>query len=121
MASRAITLFSSSSRVAATYNSDDQSTSFAKGVIILLSITALTGTLDLKVQAKDTLTDEYIDLPSAALAQQSGTGVDILTVYPGIAETANVSVSDRMPPNWRVVVVVGTGPITFSVQAQALD
>jgi hypothetical protein len=121
MASRDITLFESASRVAAAYNSDDQSTSFAKGVIIFLNITALTGTLDLKIQAKDTVSGTYIDQPGCSLAQQAGTGIDILTVYPGIAETANVSVSDRLPKVWRVVCTVGTGPITFSVFAQAVD
>jgi hypothetical protein len=122
MASRSITLFESAARVAAAYNSEDQSTSFAKGVIILLSITAITaGTLDLKVQAKDTLTGEYIDLPGAALAAQAAAGVDILTIYPGIAETANVSVSDRLPPFWRVVTTITTGPATYSVFATAVD
>ena len=121
MASRDITLFASASRVAATYNSEDQSTSFARGVVIFLNITALTGTLDLKVQAKDTESDTYIDMASCSLAQQSATGIDMLTIYPGIAETANVSVSDRLPKVWRVVCTVGTGPITFSAFAQAVD
>jgi len=121
MASRNINLFTSASRVAATYNSEDQTTAAFKGVIIYLSITALTGTLDLKIQGKDTLTGEYIDVAGCSMPQQSATGIDMLTVYPGIAETANVSVSDRMPTVWRVVTTVGTGPITYSVFATSLD
>lgn len=122
MSVREITLFASASRVAATYNSEDQVTAFAKGVIVFLNITAITaGNVALKVQGRDIESGDYIDIPSASLANQSAAGLDMLTVYPGIAETANVSVSDRMPKYWRVVITVTTGPATFSVYAQALD
>jgi hypothetical protein len=121
LASRDITLFASASRVAGTYNSDDQTTSFAKGVILMLDITAITGTLDCKIQVKDTVSDTYIDLAGASFAQKSGTFHGMLSVYPGNTVAANVSISAHLSKVWRVVVVSATGPVTFSLLATAVD
>ena len=64
----------------------------------------------------------YFDIPSAAFAQKTGTGSDDLTVYPGIAETSNETVSDVIPRDWRVVATLGgSSPnFTFSVGAHYL-
>lgn len=90
-----------------------------------LDITASSGTtetLDVKLQAKDAaLSGVYFDIPGAAFAQATDTTNQMLTIYPGIAETANVSVSDILPRNWRAVATVGSGDsdgsFTFSLLA----
>lgn len=117
------TVFASAARTA-TENSDDQDNERHKGVLLVLDITATGGTptLDVKVQAKDSVSGKYIDIPGAAFAQKSATGTDSLVIYPGVAETANRSVSDVIPRTWRVVATIGgtTPSFTFSVGASLL-
>ena len=99
----------------------DFTNSYAKGVRVFLDITAETGTatLDVKLQSLDPVSATYFDIPGASLDQKSATsGDDTLILYPGIAETANESVSDVLPLNWRAVATVGTGAsssFTFSL------
>lgn len=113
------TVFTSAARTA-TANSADQENYQFRGCILLLNISAASGTtptLDLKVQLYDKTSGAYMDIPSAAFAQKTTTGSDSLVIYPGIAETANRSVSDVIPRNWRVVATIaGTTPsFTFSL------
>lgn len=110
----------------ATANSADQVNRFARGVRLFLNITAASGTaptLDIKVQTKDPVSGVYLDLPGAVFAQKTTTGSDDLTVYPGVAETANETVSDALSRTWRVVATIaGTTPsFTFSVGAAYLS
>lgn len=115
------TVFASAARTSTT-NSTDQVNRFARGVRLHLNISAASGTtptLDLKVQTKDAVSGTYIDLPGAAFAQKTTTGSDDLTIYPGVAETANETVSDVLSRTWRVVATIGgtTPSFTFSVGA----
>lgn len=113
-----VTIFPSLLRAVATYNSSDITNYSYKCARIYLDITAEGGTslLDLKLQSKDPVSGAYFDIPGAALDQKSATsGDDTLTVCPGVAETANETVSDVMPFTWRVVTVVGGTSFTFSV------
>lgn len=92
----------------------------AKGAVVTLDVTAATGTtptLDVKIVAKDALSGKYVDIPGASFSQKTGTGTDTLVVYPGVAETANRSVSDVLPRTWRVSWTIGgtTPSFTFSV------
>lgn len=108
--------FASAARTATT-NSADQTNYNARGVKLHLTITAVSGTaptLDVKLQAK--IAGIYIDIASAAFTQKSGTGDDELTVYPGIAETANESVSDIIPRTWRAVATIGGTSPSFTFQ-----
>lgn len=95
-----------------------------RGVILSLDITAASGTtptLDIKVQRHNVLGADFIDLPSAAFAQKTATGTDDLIVYPGIAETANRSVSDICRDFRLVYTIGGTTPsFTFSIQGEWL-
>lgn len=105
-----------------TTNSADLTNLFARGVRLHLDIDAASGTtptLDIKVQAKDSLSGNYFDIPGAAFTQKTAAGTDDLTVYPGVAETANETVSDVIPRTWRVVATIGgtTPSFTFSVGA----
>ena len=93
-----------------------------KGIILYLDISASSGTsptLDIKIQHKDP-NGNYIDLTGAAFAQKVTTGQDYLTIYPGIAETANETVSDILPGTYRALATIaGTTPsFTFTLDAQ---
>lgn len=82
-----------------------------RGVRLFLKVTAVSGTsptLDVKIQGKDPASGDYFDISGASFAQQTGTGsVLSLIVYPGVAETANESVSDFVARTWKVVSTVG--------------
>jgi hypothetical protein len=100
-------VLASAARVAATVNSTDQYKPHGgiKGARVYLDITAKVGTnptLNVKVQGKDSLSGQYVDLASAAFAEATATSVAMLTIYPGIAESSNVSVSDMLPSIWRI-------------------
>lgn len=103
------------------YNSAEQKNNFALGVVLFLDITAAAGTtptLDVKLQMKDPVANEWHDIPGASFAQKTGTGQDTLMLFPGIAETANREVSVVLPPDWRVVATHGADAdetFTFSV------
>lgn len=116
-----LTVFASAQRTVTT-NSSDQITLYTKGIRLFLNISAYVGgTLDVKIQSKDTLTGNYEDIPGAAFAQKSATGQDDLIIYPGIAETANEAVSDAVPAVWRAVATMATTPdMTFSLVAVTL-
>lgn len=111
-----VEVFASAQRTASA-NSADQISNGARGVHLVLDITAhVSGTLDVKLQRKDPASGKYVDIPGASFPQQSGTGTVELTVYPGIAETANVSVSDVLSEVWRAVATLATSPdMTFSL------
>ena len=62
--------------------------------------------------------DYYTILASAAV---TGAATTVLRVYPGLAASANVSVSDCLPALWRVNAVHDdTDSITYSVNAVLL-
>lgn len=106
---------------AASANGDAMKNRTGRGVALFLEITAVSGTdptLDVKLQVRDPVANQWHDLPGAAFAQKTGTGRDTLTVYPGVAETANETVSDVLPADWRAVATIGgtdTPTFTFSV------
>lgn len=108
-------IFESSQRTAATYNSDEFINHQAAGVTIFTDVTAATGTVTVKLQIKDPVSGAWIDLAGATSPAIGSVQTDYFTVYPSIAETANETISDRLPLNWRVVATVATNPVTFSV------
>jgi len=95
---------------------------FGKGVRVYLVTTAEAGTstLDLKVQSYNAASGTFVDIPGASLAQMSATGTGTLTIYPGIAETANVSVSDAVGRRIRIVVTLGGTSFTGSIGVDVL-
>lgn len=118
-----ITVFPSAARTA-TANSSDQDGEGQRGAIFFLDISAVAGTptLDLKIQYKDPISGNYVDVPGGAFAQKTGTGTDTLLIYPGIVETANREVSSAISEQWRAVATIaGTTPsFTFSLAAEML-
>lgn len=77
----------------------------AKGVHLVLDFTTkgTDASLTVKLQRKDELSGKYVDLPGGAFAATTNTVVADLVIYPGVAETANVSVSDCMSNFWRAI------------------
>ncbi len=121
---KSVTLHASAAKTA-TFNSADFTNESFRGIKIFLEITAASGTtptLDIKLQDKDALSGVYVDITGAAFAQKTGTGSDALIIYPGIAETANESVSDLLIDTYRfVATITGTTPtFTFSLGAVLL-
>lgn len=109
----------------ASENSGDQSTNSQKGIRLILNVSAASGvtpTLDVKIQAKDGTSGNYLDVTGASFAQKTGTGTDDLVIYPGITTTANRRVSDVIPNIWRAVATIGgtTPSFTFSLTADAV-
>ena len=119
------TVFASAARTTTT-NSSDITNYNARGARFTLDITAASGTsptLDVKMQMKDTLSGKYVDIASAVFAQKTTTGTDELILYPGVAETANESVSDILPRVYRAVATIaGTTPsFTFTLTANYVN
>ncbi len=91
-----------------------------KGVAVWVDVTADPDTVSIvvKLQAYDETADAWTDIPGAAfaaIAAISHTGA--LKVYPGIAETANVSVNDVVPATIRAVAThTGGTTLTYSVE-----
>lgn len=117
-----LTIFPSAARTTSVNSADQVMEGWqGKGVRLYVDVTAVAGTptLDIKVQGLDQASGDYYDIPGAAFPQITAVVTDILTVYPGIAETANETVSDVLPKTWRVVATIGgtTPSFTFSLGA----
>jgi hypothetical protein len=113
-------LFPSGAQAPATYVSSDQRNWLRRGIKLVIDITANggTGTLTVTIQGKDPGSGKYYTiLASTALAAVATT---TLTVYPGIAASANVAASDVLPSTWRVQAVVGTNNVTATIGATVL-
>ncbi len=96
-----------------------------RGIHLILDVTAASGTsptLDVTLERYDPGSDGFIAMPGAAFAQKTGISVDDLIIYPGIAETANRSVSDVLSQHFRLVwTIAGTTPsFTFTIGATYL-
>lgn len=83
-------------------NGLDQTNSNAKGLIVIVDITAITGTsVTVTIQGKDPTSGKYYTiLASAAL---TATGTTVMRVYPGLVASANVTANDILPRTWRVI------------------
>lgn len=122
---KTITPFDTATRTGATAASADLNNFGYRGVHLTLSATGVTGngtSLTVKVQGKDPVSGQYYDIHGASFAAKSAnmSAPDYLAIYPGIAETANQTVSDVLPKTWRVYsTMAGTGSaaVTYGVGA----
>lgn len=100
------------SNASAGVNSSDQTNTAGRGLKCLIDITAISGTsptLTASIDYKDTASGTYTHLLTSAALSAAGT--TMLTLYPGIAATANVAASDVLPRTWRVSdTISGTTP-----------
>lgn len=100
------------------YVSEDMHNFGARGVDIFVNTTSTTaGTVTVKLQKKDPNSGTWFDIAGATTTTIADPADEYFTVYPGIAETANVSVSDHLGLIWRVHATVATAAVTFSVGA----
>ena len=100
------------------YVSTEMHNFWAKGVDLFVDTTSSgSGTLAVKLQKKDPVSGTWFDVAGATTSTINDPADVNLTVYPGIAETANVSVSDHLGFIWRVHATVATASVTFSVGA----
>lgn len=95
----------------------------AKGLQLVIDITAITGTtptLVVTIQGKDPASGKYFTI--LASASLNATGTTVLTVYPGSATTANVSSAMPLPRTWRVSwTIAGTTPaVTATIGASLI-
>jgi hypothetical protein len=105
---------------AASANGVDQDNQYARGVTVLVDITAISGagaTLTVTIEGKDPVSGKYYTLlTSAGLI---ATGTTVLRVHPNVAVSANVAAQLPMPKTWRTrVTIVGTNPsVTAKISA----
>lgn len=101
-----------------TLTSGDQRNPAHRGIKVYINVLniATAGTLTVTIQGKDPISGVYYTLlVSTAIAV---TGFTVLTVYPGVAVSANVSASDVLPATFRIQAVVGgtvTGTFTATI------
>ena len=100
------------------YTSEELHNFGARGVDIFINTTSTgTGTVTVKLQKKDPASGTWFDIAGATSAAVADDADAYFTVYPGIAETANVSISDHIGLIWRAHATVATANVTFSVGA----
>lgn len=108
---------------AAGTSSADQANTSARGIKVVVDVTAITGTtptLTVTLQGKDPISGKYYTLlASAAL---SAVGTTVLTVYPGLTAAANLTANDVLPATWRVITAIGgtTPAVTATIAATLL-
>jgi hypothetical protein len=106
---REFTVLASGARTA-TFNGEVFENLYGRGIVLWSNVTANAGTaetLDIKVQSVDPVSGSFFDIPGAVFVQTTDQTDRELVVYPGVAETANVSVSDVLPRHWRLVYTIG--------------
>lgn len=110
------TLLASAARTAAINSADQVNGARARGVKVVIDITAVgvTPGLTFTIQGKDPASGKYYTL--LASASQAAVATLVMTVYPGVTAAANVTVNDALPSVWRVAVAVSNGvTATYSV------
>lgn len=93
----------------------------ARGLHLVIDVTAVTSTPSVvfTIDAKDTLSGKWYNLLTSAAV--TGTGTTVLKIYPGITVAANVSVSDTLPNQLRLVATHGNAnSISYSATALML-
>lgn len=109
------TILASAARTV-TLNSADFINYNAKGLHVIINVTALTAAPSIVpfIQGKDPISGTYYDILEGLPI--TTTGINIIKVYPGISAVVNVSASDLLPRTYRVRMVHANGnSITYSV------
>jgi len=113
----AVSLLASAARTA-TVSSSDQTNYNHRGVKVFINVTAAVDTPSVvfTIEEKDSVGAGYNSiLASAAI---TGTGLTVLTVYPGAVAVANRVANEPLPRTWRVTAThADTDSITYSVSA----
>ncbi len=105
--------------VTTTQNSPDQINFNARGLKLVVNVTAISGgSLVVAIQGKDAASGTYWTLLASVAV--STTGTFTLTLYPGVAVTANVSASDILTRTWRVQVTPTGATASYTVGASVI-
>lgn len=120
-------VFPSLARIVAVYTSNEVFNPDAKGLRLYFDISVHNGgTIVGKIQTRDPVTDNWVDLTGGTTAALAGANqTRTLTIYPGITvaagtATTNTEISNFVDVAWRLVVTVTTATVTFSVGAVSL-
>jgi len=100
----------------ATLNSADFVNYNAKGLHVVINVTALAATPSIVpfIQGKDPVSGTYYDILEGLPI--TTTGINIIKVYPGISAIVDVSASDLLPRTYRLRIEHGDADsITYSV------
>lgn len=94
----------------------------SRGIKVVLNVTAVTGTTPsatVTIQGVDAAGITFTQLVSAAV---TATGTTVLTMYPGLPNTANVMANDVLPKAFNIVLTItGTTPsFTYSLSYELL-
>jgi hypothetical protein len=100
-------------------NSADQTNFNGRGVKVVIDITAIAaGTITVTIKGKDPVSGKYFNmLASTAL---NATGTTVLTIYPALPASANVSANDVLPRTWRVEYTIAGATVTATIGAIVL-
>jgi hypothetical protein len=111
---RALEFALATSQTGALTGSDQYNDGFP-GCLVFINInTATTAAMTVNIEGKSPVgTSEYYTILSSA--SLTATGLTVLEVYPGIGETANVSVSTVLPPTWRITVTGTSGTLDYDI------
>ena len=105
---------------AANVNSADLVNPGQRGIKLVIDITAIgtTPSLVVSIRHKDTVSGKYITmLASAAI---TAVGTTVLTLYPGAATVANVSINDVLPRSYRIDCTLSGGTVTGTIAGTLL-
>lgn len=105
-------------------NSADQNNVSARGIKLVIDITAISGTtptLTVTLQGKDKASGKYYTLLASAALNAVGTTV--LEVFPGATAVANLAANSQLPKTWRVSYAIGgtTPSVTATVGASLIE
>lgn len=105
---------------AASGNTPDFTNISGAGAIVFVDITAVAGAtpnMTVKLQSKDPVSGNYVDIPGAVTASLTAIGTYMLAVRPGITVVANQAIAQPVPRTFRLVYTIGGGTtsITFSL------
>jgi hypothetical protein len=116
------TILGPASRAAGTYASGTIKNLCAPGVRLFVNVTSVgaAGTLAVKIQVQDPVSGAWVDLEGAVTASIVAAGLVTLTVFPGVAASANEKVDDHLGITWRVSATVGVNDVAFSVGGEYL-
>ncbi len=89
-----------------------------EGGVIVINVSALTGTPSVVFNIEGFAPVAGIWYPVLASAAITATGTTVIRIFPGVTPAANLAVSDFLPPRWRIRPVHGTADsITYTVEA----
>jgi hypothetical protein len=116
-----ITVFTSAARTASANSDTFANQQGHRGLHLIIDATASAATPSVvfTIQGYSPLGDDYYTILASAAV--TGAATSVLRVYPGLAASANVSVSDCLPHLWRVIATAGdSDSLTYSVAATLL-